>query len=83
MPKELDVPECPPVVHYIWEWFCQLSNEREYTMDGPRGINSTGIRNWAGLRRITLTAFELEAITRLDRIYLSPPPEAPGEPDDD
>jgi hypothetical protein len=71
MPKELDVGECPSVASHVWRWFQALDRERDITDLGPRPLTSEKLLAWCTLRRRSFTAFELEAITRLDSLLLS------------
>jgi hypothetical protein len=79
-PKELDVPECPREMEYVLEWFSELHQERGHDALGqPETISSEKLGWWCRLNRIALTAFELEAIRRLDQLFMSgkyDPPES-------
>ncbi len=85
VPKALMVPDCPPEMWYIWEWFHQLSNDRR--IDGMNGIEcsitSQDIAHWSMVEKVTLTAFELQVIRRLDQYYKSPPQLIDEDDDDD
>lgn len=71
-PKQLDVPECPPEVEYILGWFYELHAERGTgALGDPEALSSEKLESWSRLNRITPSAFELEAIRRLDRLLLS------------
>lgn len=78
------MPDCPPELEYIWNWFCQLSSERDRgeMVGGVSPLKSTAIVNWGMLEGVRLTAFELRAIRGLDQTYLSPPPRAEEDEDD-
>ncbi len=84
-PGELETPDCPDELVYVWEWFCQLNCERGRSMEGTElALDSTKLANWCWLEKVRLSSFELRMIRQLDRAYLSPPPKIPdGEIDDD
>lgn len=80
----MQVPDCPPEMEYIWDWFCQLSSERTRDQTGvPMALTSTGIKDWSSLEGVALSAFELRAIRGLDRTFQSPPEIAAEDDDDD
>ena len=76
------MPACPPEMEYIWGWFCELSCERPKSLDGLEYLTSTGLLNWCDLQGVRLTQFELQAIRRLDNIYLVPLKIEQEDPDD-
>lgn len=68
---ELEGPPLPACLAYLWAWFVELSSARGGT--GMGGVNPIGYQElaaWAGLRGISPTPFELEAIRRLDEALL-------------
>lgn len=65
-------PEQPPELTYIWNWYRQLSRERDYTgMGDPLPLKSRDITAWAGLRRRRLDGWEIELIEVLDAVELA------------
>jgi hypothetical protein len=73
-PKELDVPDCPPGLEYVRDWFYELHGERGVgsgMSDAPVAITSEKLAAWTGLRGIRLLGVELEILGRLDRLFLS------------
>jgi hypothetical protein len=66
--KPLDAPEC---LLYLWVWFCELSNSRQYAEFGPMAISYTEIKAWADLTKNEPEAWEVEAIKKIDRVYLT------------
>jgi hypothetical protein len=57
---------------YVLEWFYELHQERA---GGPLGtgeaLSSEKLESWSRLNGIRLVAYELEAIRRLDRLFMS------------
>lgn len=71
-PPQLDGPECPADLHYVWQWFVELSQRR------TRGMSATPLTwlefdGWQRLARITLSAFELDCLKALDSEFLAEP----------
>lgn len=69
MPEQLDVPDCPVELMYIWSWWCTLNSTRQVSMDVCR-ITYNEILSWSQLYKISLTPFELDCIVALDSIYM-------------
>jgi hypothetical protein len=67
---DLDGPEPPLELAYLWEWFQDLHTARGSNGMGPNPITYTDIAAWAGLSGITLRAPEIQAILMLDRLWL-------------
>lgn len=82
-PRQLDTEDCPSVMKYIWDWFLELQEERGVDdMGRPLEFSSEKLLSWSRLQRVQLTAFELEAIKRLDRLFTSQKFEKEEEPHD-
>lgn len=63
---------CPPELEYVLGWFYELHLERgKDVMGEPLALSSEKLESWTRLERVTLSAFELEAIRRLDRLFMS------------
>ena len=63
MPEELDVPDLPEALAYIWQWFIELQ--------GHERLTHLEIDAWARLNKIEITPFELSVIWLLERIRIS------------
>jgi len=69
---ELAGPERPPELNYLWNWYRQLSRERDYAgMGDPLPLKSRDIAAWAGLRRRRLDGWEIDLIEILDAVELA------------
>jgi len=69
-PKELDGPEFPELLSHIWSAFTILNNSRSVGFSGPNPISYGDIKAWMELTNTPLTAFEVEAVKRLDKVYM-------------
>lgn len=79
-PKELDVPQCPTSMVYILNWFYELSSGRQNGM-GLNPISWQDIRAWQEVTGERLALWELNAIKRLDSVFIetfTPPIENQG-----
>jgi hypothetical protein len=71
MPEELEPIEKPACLDYLWQWFCELSNSRQYTDFGPLALSYQEIQAWANLTGKDPAAWEVEAIKQIDRLFLN------------
>jgi len=69
-PKELDGPEFPYLLEYIWSAFLSLNSLRTVGMNGPNPISLVEIKYWSELTENPLSAFDVELIKRLDNAYI-------------
>jgi hypothetical protein len=69
-PKELDGPEFPELLSHIWSAFTILNSTRSVGFSGPNPISFGDIKAWMELTGTPLTAFEVDAVKRLDRVYM-------------
>ena len=60
----------PSLIVHIWSAFISLSNGRSAGMSGPNPIGYTEIKAWKELTETPLLAWEVEAIKRVDVVYL-------------
>jgi hypothetical protein len=60
----------PILLSHIWSAFTALSNSRTAGMSGPNPITYEQIKAWKELTETPLAAWEVEAIKRLDVVYL-------------
>jgi len=71
MPKQLEPVEMPDCLHYLWGWFCELSGGRGYAEFGALPLTYSEIQAWSQLTKSEPTAWEIEALKRIDRAYLT------------
>ena len=71
MPKQLEPVEMPDCLHYLWSWFCELSGGRGYAEFGALPLTYSEIKAWAELTKTEPTAWEIEALKRIDQAYLT------------
>jgi len=69
-PKELDGPQFPTVISYIWSAFCSLSGTRSAGFSGPNPLSYTEIKAWMELTQTYLNPEEVKAVVKLDNMYL-------------
>jgi hypothetical protein len=60
----------PILLSHIWSAFIALSNSRTAGMSGVNPLTYEQIKAWKELTETPLTAWEVEAIKRLDVVYL-------------
>ncbi|MCK5245223.1 MAG: hypothetical protein KAJ90_08130 [Desulfobacterales bacterium] len=70
-PKQCVKIELPYCVVYLWQWFCELSNSRDYGMVGPKPLSYSEIQAWSQLTKIDPTAWEVQAIKAIDRVFIA------------
>lgn len=70
-PEQLDVPELPESVAYIWGWFCDLNRTRTSNGYGANCLTYTEIKDWMYVTDIHLEPFELRAIMAIDVEYMN------------
>lgn len=71
MPEELEPQGRPDALLYLWEWFYELSNGRQYGEFGPMPLSFTEIKAWADLSKAEPDAWEVKVIKQLDRLFLT------------
>ena len=69
-PTALESPAFPLLVSHIWSAFILLSSTRSAGFSGPNPISYEEIRTWKELTETPLDAREVEAIKRLDAVYM-------------
>tara|TARA_S200002703_G_C3711830_1_gene218625 strand:- start:23 stop:355 length:333 start_codon:yes stop_codon:yes gene_type:complete len=62
--------EFPVVISHVWSAFITLSNSRSAGFSGPNPITYEQIKAWKELTETPLASWEVEAIKRLDVVYL-------------
>ena len=58
------------MVSYIWSAFIRLSGSRTAGFSGPNPISYTEIQAWANLTNQVLSPRDVEAIMKIDLVYL-------------
>jgi len=70
-PKALDNPtHFPSLLMYIWAAFCSLNSARTAGFAGPNPITYTELHHWKELTGTPLSAWDVQALKRLDQVYL-------------
>ncbi len=70
-PKALDNPtEFPKLLLYVWSAFCSLNSARTAGFSGPNPITYSELNAWKELTETPLKAWDIQAIKRLDQVYL-------------
>jgi hypothetical protein len=67
--KAEDGPEMPDVLAYLWGYFVDLHNGRQYGM-APCPISIESIYCWRNLNKILLSPWEVKAIREIDSAWL-------------
>ena len=60
----------PQLVSHVWSAFISLSNTRTSGFNGPNPITYEQIKAWKELTDTPLDARDVEAIVRIDRVYM-------------
>lgn len=75
-PPDLDGPDMPLELAYLWGWFMELHACRGSNGFGPNPISYSDIAAWAGLAGVAIRAPELQCLVILDRLWLTAQAEA-------
>lgn len=78
MPADLNVPDLPYEVTYIWEYFLLLNAKRSAGL-GSNPLSEVEMEAWQRRRGIQFDPFEIECIDALDRVYLDCAPKPAGQ----
>lgn len=65
-PEGLEPVECPPTLEYLWEYFLSLHIRRE----AGKFLDHADVQAWAHLRGRTLQVYELDALDRVEGIFV-------------
>lgn len=68
--KLLSQPELNYLVIHIWGWFLELHSVRGSNGFGPSPINYRDMSDWCRLRGICIRQWEINALFRIDKIYI-------------
>ncbi|HHT7702741.1 phage tail assembly chaperone [Pasteurella multocida] len=69
-PDELNTPEPPSGLMYLFSYFNELSLSRQYGM-AVNPISYSDILAWSILTKVSLAAWEIEVIKQIDIVYLN------------
>lgn len=62
--------EFPFEIQYLWAAFIQLSNARTAGFSGPNPLSYSEIKAWMEVTNTPLKSWEVDAIKRLDFVYM-------------
>jgi hypothetical protein len=69
-PKDVESCPMPESLQYLWAYFWDLNAGRPVWQGGFRPIPATEFMAWQTLNEIQLERWELEALRRLDALFL-------------
>jgi hypothetical protein len=69
-PELSDAPPLPENAAHLWAYFWELSRARSHNGFGYLALQFTDIEAWSRMTRQKLDPWELNAILRLDSLYL-------------
>jgi len=70
-PRDLENPtQFPMLLLYIWSAFICLNSARTAGFSGPNPITYTELHHWKELTETPLSAWDIQALKRLDQVYL-------------
>jgi hypothetical protein len=68
--EELEVPQCPDELRYLFEWFIEVSGGRGNSGFGPNALAWTDLAAWASLTGNAPSPVEVGILRDLDRVFL-------------
>ncbi len=71
LPPELDEPEIPTSLAYLWQWFQELSFSRSSHGYGHNPLSYGDMDAWARLTGRRLDPWEVQALKDVDVVFLS------------
>jgi hypothetical protein len=72
VPPQLEpIGDIPEVIYYLWVWFMELSNRRDYGEAGAKPITWTDMQAWANLTKSDPSVWEIKVIEAIDRSFLT------------
>lgn len=60
----------PMLLEHVWSVFIVLSNSRTTGFSGPNPITYEQIKAWKELTETPIDPWEIQAVIRLDRVYM-------------
>lgn len=73
--EELEGPEVPDAVEYLWDWLLELDGMRHIGMNGPEPFTPEMVEAWARMSGNEVTPAEFRALVQLGFLLQHPPPE--------
>lgn len=71
IPKVLaEIPEMPPALVYLWNWFMELEAARGGNGYGINPLSFAEIHAWTQLTRVQPVPWEIDAIKRIDAVRI-------------
>lgn len=77
---DLEAPEFPDLLQYVWDWFEELSKRRSYHAAGANPLTWLELEVWARMTGVEPTRRECLLLFRLDDVVTKHEPESPREP---
>lgn len=71
MPDDLDVPDAPVELQYLWGYFLNMHRKRTAGAMAVDPLSDAQILAWQQRNCIKLTPFENECIDALDAVFLT------------
>lgn len=65
-PEGMEPVDCPPPVDYLWGYFLSLGMRRE----AGKFLGYANVQAWAQMRGRILQAYELDALDRIETIFV-------------
>jgi hypothetical protein len=69
-PIALESPPFPEELEFVWATFLELNSTRGVGMSGPLPLSYQEMKAWLELTGEVLTPYEVEAIKRIDKVYM-------------
>lgn len=69
-PKELEGPEFPHLMSYVWSAFLQLNDARTMSQHTANPISYVDIKAYIDVTHTVLSSRDIETIKELDKVYL-------------
>lgn len=69
-PEALMGPDFPELMVHVWSAFLYLSRCRGQGFSGPQPLSYQEIKAWAELTDTPLMAWEVDAIMRIDKVFM-------------
>lgn len=77
---DLEAPEFPDLLQYVWEWFGELGKRRSYHASGANPLTWAEVEAWSRMTGSAPTYRECLLLFRLDDVVTKPAAEPDREP---
>jgi hypothetical protein len=77
--KQLEGPDFPIELGYLWEWFLEIRSAPRMTMEGAAALSWSDIDTWARLTDREVSPQEVNGLIALDYAFRNPPKEEEEE----